>query len=544
MTSVIEARHRLDKTLASPSLSDTAIISNLVRKQLLESSAAISATDEVVSRKSNQLLKLLNALRSAKGERTTKVVDGEWKVKQDTPRFRVMYREGPEGAPYHSLCLDGIIDGPLSHALCVGCEVPEYKAWWPQFNAPVFKITESRWLKRDTVGGDYSVLRFKVPWPFAMREVILSAFELEYFDEGFVAVLYNSAPEAPDEKVDGINNEQIPPLPSHAVRMDLDGGFVLQKIGHNCSFFRIVVDLDMKLDLVPPWLINFIARQLVGHGYKLYQKAVTGVKGSILEKLANSDPMYKRLQAFDDMSSEPTLVPMSPSEKGTEGGFHKGSYKQNEIDSVESTRKSQSDDVFMSFDITSEDIFFGEMQDTLAPLSQSNPPPISNGLAPISNGNHDSNMDGFEPIAETNDVEAATVSREPEELSGPHFEEDGHSDPEVVWALEVLERFISHFNSQSAAAQSSESKDIMVDVQNGHANNSASVSSTAGGKECRRPPRGESDEAERAESKNKAILLPEDQQIIAHPRKHHGGFRFFRFRRRHKDKEEKSSKRR
>lgn len=28
----------------------------------------------------------------------------------------------------------------------------------------------------------------------------------------------------------------------------------------------------MKLDLVPPWLINFIARQLVGHGYKLYQK--------------------------------------------------------------------------------------------------------------------------------------------------------------------------------------------------------------------------------------------------------------------------------
>ena len=36
-------------------------------------------------------------------------------VKQDTPRFRVLYREGPEGAPYHSLCLDGIIDGPMSH---------------------------------------------------------------------------------------------------------------------------------------------------------------------------------------------------------------------------------------------------------------------------------------------------------------------------------------------------------------------------------------------------------------------------------------------
>jgi hypothetical protein len=195
-------------------------------------------TDEVVERKSNQLLKLLDDLRSTKGERTTKVVDGEWKVKQDTPRFRVMYREGLEGAPYHSLCLDGIIDGPLSHALCVGCEVPMYKEWWPMFHAPTFKIVESRWLERDTVGGDYSVLRFKVPWPFAMREVILSAFELEYFDEGLVAILYNTAPEVPDAKVDGIRSDQIPALQSNAVRMDLNGGFVLQKIGHNCSFFR------------------------------------------------------------------------------------------------------------------------------------------------------------------------------------------------------------------------------------------------------------------------------------------------------------------
>jgi hypothetical protein len=39
------------------------------------------ATDEVVEKKCDQLLKLLDALRSAKGERTTKVVEGEWKVK-------------------------------------------------------------------------------------------------------------------------------------------------------------------------------------------------------------------------------------------------------------------------------------------------------------------------------------------------------------------------------------------------------------------------------------------------------------------------------
>ncbi len=35
-------------------------------------------------------------------------------LKQNTPIMRVMYREGPEGAPYHSLCLDGLIDGPMA----------------------------------------------------------------------------------------------------------------------------------------------------------------------------------------------------------------------------------------------------------------------------------------------------------------------------------------------------------------------------------------------------------------------------------------------
>lgn len=50
--------------------------------------------------------------------------------------------------------------------------------------------------------------------------------------------LYQQAPEAPDEDVDGISQDQVPkPLPN-AVCMDLHGGFVLQKINSNCNFFR------------------------------------------------------------------------------------------------------------------------------------------------------------------------------------------------------------------------------------------------------------------------------------------------------------------
>jgi hypothetical protein len=34
-------------------------------------------------------------------------------VKQDTDQLRVMYREGPEGTPFHTLLLEGFADGPL-----------------------------------------------------------------------------------------------------------------------------------------------------------------------------------------------------------------------------------------------------------------------------------------------------------------------------------------------------------------------------------------------------------------------------------------------
>ncbi|RVW89727.1 hypothetical protein CK203_047236 [Vitis vinifera] len=38
---------------------------------------------------------------------------------------------------------------------------------------------------------------------------------------------------------------------------------------------RTIANMDIKLDFVPPSLINFISRQLVGSGFRLYQKIVS-----------------------------------------------------------------------------------------------------------------------------------------------------------------------------------------------------------------------------------------------------------------------------
>lgn len=38
------------------------------------------------------------------------------------------------------------------------------------------------------------------------------------------------------------------------------------------EYFRTIGDMDIKLDFVPPSLMNFVSRQLIGNGFRLYKK--------------------------------------------------------------------------------------------------------------------------------------------------------------------------------------------------------------------------------------------------------------------------------
>ncbi|CAM6067209.1 unnamed protein product [Sphagnum tenellum] len=453
MTKIIEARQKLDKTLASHGLSDIASLRKIVLKQLEKSSPVEGGEqfDQLVEKKSNQLFALLEDLRSAKGERGNKVVPGEWKLKQDTSILRVMYREGPEGTPYHSLCMDGLINGPMATALCVGWEAPLYKQWWPQFSAPAFKIVESRWLKRNSVGGDLSLLRFKVPWPLAVREILLSEYELEYFEENLIVVMYSSAPDKPDEKLDGFSVSDVPRVEPSVVRMDVTGGFAMQKIGPDRMFFRLVCDLDMKLDFVPPWLINFIARQLVGHGHKLYQKAISSVKGSAFENRLEMEAMYLRIKAAVDtetLNGRTSSTDFLPSEKYSPS-FHKEPFREGELESLELAFRSLSDRNFGSKNVV----------DTgMRTLNQRTQPEHNvQTHAELHNGQISSQL---EPLASVeaallphSDSPVMTISHTLEQELRPDDEPEGSEDAEVAWALRVLDKLIAHFKEQNAVSK-------------------------------------------------------------------------------------------
>ncbi|KAM0001398.1 hypothetical protein Hdeb2414_s0376g00880641 [Helianthus debilis subsp. tardiflorus] len=74
-----------------------------------------------------------------------------------------------------------------------------------------------------------------------------------------------------DISTHGFTRDGIPDV-ENVTRIDVVGGLALQKVSTNRSYFRAIANIDVKLDFVPPAIINFVSRQLIGSGFKLYKK--------------------------------------------------------------------------------------------------------------------------------------------------------------------------------------------------------------------------------------------------------------------------------
>ncbi|CAI5536710.1 unnamed protein product [Closterium sp. Naga37s-1] len=279
-------------------------------------------SEKVVEARTRELIDVLDSLRTA-GEANLESLalsneciredgvdcgdDRQWRLKEEGKEHRVLYRKGPEGTPLHEICLEGIIHGPLDTLLAVVWEVPFFKDWWPQFSVPPFKVLESKFAHRITPGLELSYLQFKSPWPFATRELLFFAFMVQDTATGLFVASVLSPPDDishMDPETAALHPSAIPSIAPGCVRMSVGGGFAGQALGRGRSYLRSMPSprvcvlcqgqirnvmregmtwgaaaatsgellsgactLDMKFDLMPPWLINFVARQLAGSGY-------------------------------------------------------------------------------------------------------------------------------------------------------------------------------------------------------------------------------------------------------------------------------------
>ncbi|KAK7392720.1 hypothetical protein VNO78_21166 [Psophocarpus tetragonolobus] len=300
---IVQYRERLDKTLASHDLTNDEMLKKLVRSQLLPSSEPEieGYRDKLVEIKTAEVSHFLDMLRSASSDESgrSNISHTDWKLKQDGEEFRVMYREGPEGTPFHTMLVEGFVDGPVDVCLCISWETHLYKKWWPQSTIPTFKILSTECLQKTRIGEQLSLVRVKVSWPLSLREAIVHYYLFEYFQDDLVVVLTNSVPDSKNVTgtLCGFNSEAIPEA-KDVVRVDLVGGFALQKVTSERSYFRTIANMDIKLDFVPPSLINFITRHLIGNGFRLYQKTVSSImshdKGEFSKALG--DPLYVRIR--------------------------------------------------------------------------------------------------------------------------------------------------------------------------------------------------------------------------------------------------------
>ncbi|KAI3934657.1 hypothetical protein MKX01_012197 [Papaver californicum] len=301
---ILAYRQRLDKTLASHDLSNEEAIKCLLKNELLNSSPFENQeyVENIVDKSGKEVLNCLDMLRSV-GDDTLMTAthdqgNGGWKLKQDTDEYRVMYREGPQGTPLHSLLVEGFVDGPMDVCVCLGWEVALFHRWWPQFNFPTFKIIESKCVQKVRVGEQIVLVRMKCAWPLSAREVVVHCFEVEFLEDDLLIFVLNSVTdtESVDRRTHGFTNDGIPEV-KDIVRAELVGGFALQKVTSNRSYFRTIMTMDLKLDFVPPSLINFLSRQIIGSGFKLYKKAVASVaEGDEDFGKALKDRLYVRIR--------------------------------------------------------------------------------------------------------------------------------------------------------------------------------------------------------------------------------------------------------
>ncbi|PON42076.1 START-like domain containing protein [Parasponia andersonii] len=324
---IVQYRERLDRTLASPKLTNVKTLKSLVKNQILQSSGQETegCSETVIEKRTDETSNFLDMLRSVSGNGNegSKTRDTashpEWKLKQDNEEFRVMYREGPEGSPFHSLLVEGYVDGPLDVYVSHGSQPSTRNAptsvirWhlldvpWVcgvggtlrvnAFDAKLCTISAARAFTVDR-RDSFDLERVKVSWPLSTREAVVHYFLFEYLEDDLLVVILNTVSDSVSitSSTHGFTNDAIPKA-KDAIRIDLVGGFALQKVTPERSYFRTIASMDMKLDFVPPSLINFISRQLIGNGFRLYQKAVATMFTSDEDfSKALRDSLYTRIR--------------------------------------------------------------------------------------------------------------------------------------------------------------------------------------------------------------------------------------------------------
>jgi hypothetical protein len=217
-----------------------------------------------------------------------------------------VYTPSPPPSPNRLvLCASSLdpLPAPLEHLVAVMHSVERYASWLPSWRIPRLGLIKAE-------GGGLSAnaslpadraqrwvrVRMGVPWPFGCRGAGLVVEGVDALDEwGEYVVTLAPRPTLADEaraaaSGDGYEATRVSALretlgdgQSDDVEIEIRGCVILKYVSRHVTAARMIVDTDPLIDVVPNFLIRFIARQAIPLAFKRFCQEVARVPGSVYE---------------------------------------------------------------------------------------------------------------------------------------------------------------------------------------------------------------------------------------------------------------------
>eukprot|EP00164_Ancoracysta_twista_P011785 GFYU01018310.1.p1 GENE.GFYU01018310.1~~GFYU01018310.1.p1 ORF type:complete len:385 (-),score=119.91 GFYU01018310.1:109-1233(-) len=195
------------------------------------------------------------------------------------PPTSMWYRHD-EGSPLHSLKVERVIEAPLINILALFNEADLYSEIIPLLRISRHVLQAGRTQK-------VVHIQTKLMWPIADRELLLYGQGINALDEtDSIVIILLPAEECPLEF-------EKPKEKKNVIRAELSiGCILLQPISENKTRFRVFMNQDPKIPLVPAWLLNWIIRTVVVVVVPMLESRAKKVEGTSHGKAIENNPQF------------------------------------------------------------------------------------------------------------------------------------------------------------------------------------------------------------------------------------------------------------
>lgn len=229
-----------------------------------------------------------------------------WVEVTDKRQIQTAYKE-EQASPMHSIKVTGDVAADLFHVLTLINESDLLPTLIP-INIQVTK------LKQISKFRQLLHIRLKLPWPFDDRDLVIVSRGVDLLKDGHVIIVGYS--------VHSWDDVEIPPVASGCTRLDVHlFGSLITPISKEKTSITAFSSFDLKMNTLPPTLLNFFSRHLAFYGFEIFQRQASRLMGSVYEKRILNNPelydeietkskeFFARLEAARNAPPQPALSP-------------------------------------------------------------------------------------------------------------------------------------------------------------------------------------------------------------------------------------------